>query len=73
MVYENTNYIVEISEDRQGYDVINKNTGVTEATTAHLPGAMMTSDTYDEYLIKQGREASKNETNVITLRQVDPK
>lgn len=73
MVYENTHYVVKVSEEERGYDVINKATGVIEATTSHLPGAMMTSDTYDEYLVKQEREANKDETNVVTLRQVDPK
>lgn len=70
-VHENKNYLVSVNPNGKGYDITNKNTGVVEATKEHLPGALMTAETYDTFLVK--REGGKvDEATVVTLRQVNP-
>ena len=72
MVHENTNYIVKVAQHSDGYEIINKSTGVVEGNVAHLPGAIMQANTYDEYLTKMDREAKHNEVNIVAIRKVDP-
>jgi hypothetical protein len=70
-IHENKNYVVQVHPEGKGYDIVNKSTGVVEANKEHLPGALMTAETYDTFLVKhEGGKA--DEATVVTLRQVNP-
>lgn len=66
--YENDHYVVEASSGDDGYKVINKLTSVVEGLVPHLPGAIMTADTYSDWLRKKEKEGHNHEAVVVPIR-----
>ena len=58
--YETEYYIVVVSEDGSGYEVVNKETQVSETKTTILPRAIIAADEYDNFF-----KQLKKETKVL--------
>lgn len=70
-LHENKNYVVILSESKDGYEIVNKETGVTEGAHPALPRALIVADEYNDYLLKREREKLKeleDATNIISIR-----
>ena len=58
--YDTEYYYVVVSEDGQGYEVVNKETSVVENKTSILPRAIIAADEYDNFF-----KQLKKETKVL--------
>lgn len=70
-LHENKYYSVTLSPNRDGYEIINKETGVVEAAHAALPRALIVSEEYNDYLLRRDRDKLKEleeATNIVSIR-----